>query len=135
LRPILHRVPEPDLLSSPLAPEVSERLWKITIHNFPALPFNPELDHTGYEVVALCAPRGEFQNQRPVSLPNFVHPAQAIYIIGPDSRNMHPEEIPESLQLLRTHFVSIPVASPHSMWGHTAWAVAYWDRKMKESNV
>lgn len=134
----LHRVPEPDPpgLSAALDQQVSEQLWKITLHNFPPngtgalVPAEWEL--YGWELVVLSHAPGYVWTA--TSLEQFVHPANAIYLIGPDSRSLEPEDIPEQLQELRRHSVHIRTDSPHSIFGHVAWALVYWDRKMKATS-
>ncbi len=137
----LYKVPEPDPpgLSGALAPEVSQQLWKITLHNFtPDLdfPWTPRawgtLRNTEFELVVLAhRPQYDPKASPSTALPNFVHPPNAVYMIGPDSRNWVIEDIPQHLQKLRRHNVHIPTDSLHPMWGHTVWAVVYWDRMMK----
>ncbi len=131
----LYRVPEPDPpgLSAALAPEVSQQLWKITLHNF--TPDDLDFDQVGLELVVLAhRPQYELTRPRPsISLSNFSHPQHGVYLIGADSKNLETEDIPQPLQKLRRHHVHIPTMSLHPMWGHAVWAVVYWDRMMKKT--
>ncbi len=126
----LYRVPEPDPpgQNAALDPGVSQQLWKTTLHNFTPDPLPSDYLSQYFELVVL--------NHRPrpsVSLPNFVHPENAVYLIGPDSRDMRKEDgdIPQQMWNMRRHHVHIPTGSLHPMFGHVVWALVYWDRKMK----
>ena len=132
----LYRVPEPqNNISSPLDDETLQQLWKITLHNFApdaveVLGFDLEL--YGWELVIMNH-RPQYLPAKPPStaLPNLVHPQHAIYMIGPNGRNMTLEDIPQHLEKLRRHHVHIPTGSLHSAFGHVVWSVLYWDRMMK----
>lgn len=132
----LYRVPEPDPPGNQAAldPEVSQQLWKITLHNFsPAEGVTHfEAEVNGWELVVMAhRPQFDPKVSPSTALPNFLHPFNAIYLIGPDSRNLEPEDIPQHLQSMRRHNVHIPTDSLHPMWGHVVWAIVYWDRLTK----
>lgn len=126
----LHRVPEPPSHTNPpIDLETLQVLWKITLHNFPPDVWDTlDID----EVVVMVTPSSRGRGfPSPIALPNFVHPSRAIYVIGPNARNLEGSDIPADLQQLRTHHVFVPTDSQHSMWGHVVWALICWDRKLK----
>lgn len=129
----LYRVPEPDPPGNQaaLAPEVSQKLWNTTSHNFPSTPDAASL-LSDTELVVLHH-RHEFKptGSLPLNLASFEHPENAVYLIGPDSRKLQIDDIPQQLRSLKRHFVFIPTGSLHTMFGHVVWAIVYWDRMMK----
>ncbi len=131
----LYRVPEPgENLSTPIDHETLQQLWKITLHNFSPAEGVTHFDAEvyGWELVVMThRPQFDPKAKPSTALSNFVHPQHAIYLIGPNGRNMVPEDIPQHLQMMRRHHVHIPTDSLHPMWGHVVWALVYWDRMMK----
>lgn len=131
----LYRVPEPDHnLSSPFEDATLQQLWKITLHNFSPSPveFSGIDPKYGWELVVMNH-RPQYLPAKPpsTSLTNFVHPRHAIYMIGPNGRNMTLEDIPQHLEKIRRHHVHIPTDSLHSAFGHVVWSILFWDRMMK----
>ncbi len=134
----LYRVHEPDPPGNQAAldPEVSQQLWNTTTHNFTptetgSLGLN-EYELYGWELVVLHhRPNFKPTSHPALNLASFEHPANAVYLIGPDSRNLEFEDIPQHFQGLRRHYVFIPTGSLHPMFGHVVWSVVYWDRMMK----
>lgn len=127
----LYRVPEPDPPGNQAAldPEVSQQLWKITLHNFSPDDLDFEKD---FELVVLThRPQFDPEVSPSTALPNFIHPQHAVYLIGPDSRKLESGDIPLMLEKLRRHNVHIPTGSLHPMWGHVVWSIVYWDRLTK----
>ncbi len=129
----LYRVPEPDPPGNQaaLAPEVSQQLWNTTNHNFPQTPDAASLLSDTELVVLHHRPHFKPTGSLPLNLASFEHPDNAIYLIGPDSRNLQIDDIPQPLRMLKRHYVFIPTGSLHPMFGHVVWALVYWDRMMK----
>ncbi len=132
----LYRVPEPDPPGNQAAlqPAVSQQLWTITTHNFPPTPDPFDYLSQYFELVVLnhhLEPHRFHYDWTATPLQAFVHPPNAVYLIGPDSRNLTEDDIPQQFQKLKRHHVHIRTDSPHPMFGHVAWAVVYWDRMMK----
>ena len=128
----LYRVPEPqNNISSPLSDETLQQLWKITMHNFTPTPAEAAPPSDWDLVVMNHRPQFDPEASPSIALPNFVHPQNALYMIGPNGRSMVPEDIPQYLRKVRRHHVHIPTDSRHSMWGHVVWSLLYWDRMMK----
>lgn len=130
----LYRVPEPDPPGNQAAldPEVSQQLWKITLHNFTPDPWEEPSPLAPFELVVMAhRPHFDAKVSPSTALPNFLHPSRAIYLIGPDSRTLESGDIPQPLQEVRRHNVHVPTDSLHPMWGHVVWALVYWDRMTK----
>lgn len=63
-----------------------------------------------------------------VSIVDFVHPAECVYLFGSDHVHLSEVELGERRP---DHVVYIPTGSIHEMYSHTAGAVTLYDRMMK----
>lgn len=62
-----------------------------------------------------------------VSLIDFAHPADAIYMFGPNHENLSLEE--DFVNRLPDHIVYIPTDTTDDMYSYNTYAVVMWDRR------
>jgi tRNA(Leu) C34 or U34 (ribose-2'-O)-methylase TrmL len=62
-----------------------------------------------------------------VSLEQFEHPEDCVYLFGPDTYHLHPDLLGREPD----HVVYIPTDTQRDMFSFVAYAVTMWDRKMK----
>lgn len=78
-------------------------------------------------LVILAPPHGKYIHGE-ISLTEFDHPEDVIYLFGPDHLFLSSDQLGER-QPDQTVF--IPTASTDDMYGHVAYAVTVWDRMVK----
>lgn len=83
------------------------------------LPDNP--------LVVLAPKEGRFVKGE-MSLVDFEHPEDAVYLFGQNNQNLSELELGNRVP---DHVIYIPTSDHVEMYSWTAYAVTYWDRSMK----
>lgn len=106
-----------------LAPEtnVFSKLSATYIEGADTLP-------TGSDLVVMSPENGVYLPGE-VSLADFAHPSNAIYLFGPDKHHLNDDD--HLRGAIPNHLVYIPTDSRDNMWSWTAYCVTMWDRRMK----